>query len=60
MSEQPTITCPNCGVTAEDFDGLGVLACPADPPCNYCTHPGFDRQPDGSWVCCICDEERDE
>jgi hypothetical protein len=30
--------CPRCGAAQEDFDGFGVLHCPA---CGFCVHPSF-------------------
>ncbi len=42
------IECPRCGAQQQDFDGFGVVHCPA---CGYCTHPSAT---DGT--CDICGE----
>ena len=49
--EQPTLTCPRCGVEQEDFDGFGFMACEA---CHYCTHPSRDGNSLGYMICGIC------
>lgn len=33
--EQPKMECPRCPAVYDDFDGFGVLHCPA---CGFCSH----------------------
>jgi len=49
---QPIMTCPQCGTDYEDFDGLGVVCCPA---CGYCTHAAGEVI-DGKMICSYCDQ----
>jgi hypothetical protein len=55
-TDDPTMTCPQCGAEMPDPDGFGVLAHikPAYPDgCGYCSHPSRD---DG--VCGLCGDVR--
>lgn len=52
MSDMPDMTCPKCKAEYEDFDGFGVLFCPA---CRYCKHAA---RTDG--VCEYCGDRRVE
>lgn len=56
---QPTMDCPRCGTTYDDFDGLGVVFCDA---CGFCRHvtwsgdwPGGGRP---EMVCDFCGARR--
>ena len=44
--EIPTVQCPGCGIVANDYDGIGFVACTS---CGLCTHPSRD-----GGVCGIC------
>lgn len=51
--KQPQMKCPKCGAVYDDFDGVGVLHCPA---CGYCVHPATETV-DGKTTCCVCGRE---
>jgi hypothetical protein len=51
--KQPQMRCPKCGAIYDDFDGVGVLHCPA---CGYCIHPAT-KTIDGKETCCVCGRE---
>lgn len=44
--DMPKAVCPKCGAEQNDFDGFGIVYCPA---CKFCTHPSRDGD-----VCGIC------
>jgi len=47
MKDDPIIIeCPKCGEPQEDYDGFGVLYCPA---CHYCTHSSIT-----GGICDLC------
>lgn len=54
--EQPMMDCPRCGAEYEDFDGFGVVFCPA---CKFCRHLSRDKKPEG-WVCGFCGDVRQD
>ena len=50
--ETPTVSCPRCGATHEDYDGAGFVAHTRPEyidGCGYCSHPMFT-----AGVCTIC------
>jgi hypothetical protein len=61
--EQPMMRCPRCGAEHPDFDGFGFVAHtkPAFADgCGYCSHPARLAATDGTSVCEICAEVRQE
>lgn len=47
--DYPLLVCPKCGVSDNDFDGFGFIACES---CGYCTHPSRD-----GGTCSICGDQ---
>lgn len=57
--EQPKMACPRCRKQYDDFDGFGVLYCPADAGgCGFCQHASADGELDAGgakiWRCGFC------
>lgn len=61
--EQPTMDCPKCGATYDDFDGVGVVYCEACGFCQHLARRGERPDTEGAprvWICEYCGDRQPE